>query len=344
MSLTRKVGLMWHGDREARDSTVLDTSRFAPLGEELSKQGLSGEAVIYNDDFLDEVRILLLGLDAVQVWVNPIVDGRNLSKLDALLREVALKGVRIFTHPDTILRMGTKQVLVDTKEMSWGSEISEYMSLADLENRLPARLVQGPRVLKQMRGHSGGGIWKVEQANNGMIKLRHAQRGCVEEIVTLAEVLNRMSPYFEDGAKMIEQAYQPRLTEGITRVYMVGTKVGGFGHQAINALFPAIGHEGSPTPGPRLYYPPNQAEFQSIGKKMETDWVSELVERLGMNQSELPLLWDADFFLGPKDSRGNDTYVLCEINVSCVTPYPEWANPLIAATLKEKLSDNYRGI
>jgi hypothetical protein len=337
MTSNLKIGLMWHGDREARDRVLLATSRFAKLGEELSTVGFSPEAVIYNDDYLEEVREQLLQLSAVQVWVNPVVEGRDRSKLDQLLREVNLAGVKVFTHPDTILRMGTKQVLVDTQDMSWGSDISEYSSLEDLEARLPTRLVDGPKVLKQMRGHSGGGIWRVERTDEGMIRLRHAQREAIEETVPLSQLLTTMEPYFVGNSKMIEQAYQPRLPEGITRVYMVGDRVGGFGHQAINALIPSVDGAEPPVPGPRLYYPPTQQEFQIIGSRMETEWVDELVNCLGMVKSDLPLLWDADFLLGPKDEAGGDTYVLCEINVSCVTPYPEWANPLMAKTLLEKL-------
>jgi hypothetical protein len=45
---------------------------------------------------------------------------------------------------------------------------------------------------------------------------------------------------------------------------------------------------------------------------------------------ELPVLWDADFLLGPKDASGEDSYVLCEINVSSVSPFPDSAAPLLA--------------
>jgi hypothetical protein len=38
--------------------------------------------------------------------------------------------------------------------------------------------------------------------------------------------------------------------------------------------------------------------------------------------------------LGPKSDLGDDTYVLCEINVSSVSPFPDAALPLVAdATL-----------
>ena len=49
------------------------------------------------------------------VWVNPIEQGLDRSKLDPLLREVADAGVWVSAHPDVILRMGTKEVLFDTR-------------------------------------------------------------------------------------------------------------------------------------------------------------------------------------------------------------------------------------
>ena len=49
----------------------------------------------------------------------------------------------------------------------------------------------------------------------------------------------------------------------------------------------------------------------------------------------LPVLWDCDFLLGPKTASGADTYVLCEINASSVSPFPESAIvPMARAALK----------
>ena len=53
--------------------------------------------------------------------------------------------------------------------------------------------------------------------------------------------LERMAPYFEpaSGGHMIDQAWQPGLVDGMVRAYLVEGTVAGFGHQAINALFPS---------------------------------------------------------------------------------------------------------
>ncbi len=101
----------------------------------------------------------------VLVWCNPIEGGRRRDRLDALLRDVAAAGVIVSTHPDAILRLGTKDVLVDTRELPFGSDVCRVDSLARLAADLPARLDHGARVLKQQRGHSGIGIWRVEWAD-----------------------------------------------------------------------------------------------------------------------------------------------------------------------------------
>lgn len=66
---------------------------------------------------------------------------------------------------------------------------------------------------------------------------------------------------------MIDQAYQARLPDGMIRCYLVHDKVAGFGHQAINALYPAppgAPPEAAPDPGPRLYHPFSRLEFQPL--------------------------------------------------------------------------------
>ena len=59
-----------------------------------------------------------------------------------------------------------------------------------------------------------------------------------------------------------------------------------------------------------------------------------MCQTLVIDKIDLPVLWDADFLLGPKDGEGADTYVLCEINVSSVYPFPASAlPPLVQETL-----------
>jgi hypothetical protein len=127
----------------------------------------------------------------------------------------------------------------------------------------------------------------------------------------------------------------------MVRCYLVGDEVAGFGHQEINALFPAppgAAPTAAPPPGPRLYYPPTKPEFQAIKSRMEAEWLPDLCRTLGIETRSLPVLWDADFLYGPKTASGDGTYVLCEINVSAVYPFPEEATEPLVRTTRERLA------
>jgi hypothetical protein len=334
------VALLYPGDRAARDRGDPAESRFAALFEALKAAGVSAEPAVYNDDFADEVAAQLLRMRGVLVWHNPIEGGRRRDRLDAMLRQVAEAGVFVSAHPDTVLKLGTKDVLVDTRDLPFGSDVVRVDSLLQLVEQLPQRLQRGPRVLKQHRGHSGIGVWRIEQIEGAkLLKVRHAQRGSDEEHLDMPALLERMAPYFEPGSggHMIDQAWQPRLSEGMVRAYLVEDRVAGFGHQAINALYPATAGKPAPAPGPRLYHPPELPEFQGLRRLLETRWLAQLCQRVGLARDQLPLLWDCDFMLGEPSAEQAERFVLCEINVSSVSPFPPSAiDPLVHA-VKDRL-------
>jgi hypothetical protein len=69
----------------------------------------------------------------------------------------------------------------------------------------------------------------------------------------------------------------------------------------------------------------------------ETEWTPQMMQLLGIRRETLPIIWDADFLYGPCSVSGEDSYVLCEINVSSVMPIPEQAPAEIARLAKERL-------
>jgi hypothetical protein len=69
---------------------------------------------------------------------------------------------------------------------------------------------------------------------------------------------------------------------------------------------------------------------------MEDDWTPVLRKLLNIETRDLPALWDADFLYGAKTAAGEDSYVLCEINVSCVIPYPVEAADAVAQVARER--------
>lgn len=336
-----QIAILFPADPAHGPATDLMQSRFAGIAKEISGAGLDAVGAPYADAFVDNVRAQLLSVDAVLVWLNPIEGGRSRTALNAMLREVANRGVIVSAHPDVIDSMGTKEVLIRTRSMAWGGDTRSYASANEMGSGLCNTLASGDaRVLKQIRGQSGDGVWKVQLpehapstvTTSSPVVVRHAKRGSVEEQMTVQDFIALCAPYFVSGG-MIDQPYQARLPEGMIRCYVVGDRVAGFGEQLVNALYPApagAAASEAPQPGPRLYYPPTRSDFQALKHRLENEWIDELCRCVGIARSELPVLWDADFLYGPKDASGADSYVLCEINVSSVYPFPESAmTPLV---------------
>lgn len=349
-----RIAIVFPADIGERPPVKLADTRFARVAAAISDLGIEVESAPYTDEAVADVRAQLLRVDGVLVWTNPIEHGRDRSVLNAMLSDIAEAGVFVSAHPEVIRKMGTKEVLVRTREMSWGCDTHRYSTLDELRDRLPACLASGlPRILKQVRGSSGDGVWKVELVTtvgaggsdpskwhpDATVRARHAKGGCVEEEMSLEQFFARCKPYFAAEGGMIDQAYQARITDGMVRCYLVRDRVAGFGEQLVNALYPAPAcrpsHE-APTPGPRLYYPPTRPDFQMLKAKLEQEWIGELCKTLAPERTQLPVIWDADFLYGPKDATGADTYVLCEINVSSVYPFPDDAlAPVAAETLAQ---------
>jgi glutathione synthase/RimK-type ligase-like ATP-grasp enzyme len=337
-----RVAILFRGDRADRDKPLPENSRLWPVFEALEDLGIAAERAVYGDEFAELVREQLLRVDGVLVWADPIRGGEDRKVLDGLLREVSEAGVFVSTHPETILKMGTKEVLFRTREMSWGTDTDLYSSFEDFQARFPARLASGvPRVIKQNRGNGGIGVWKVELAGDGgeparaasvvggstVVRVQHAApRDTTTEDLALESFMARCAPYFEDSGSMIDQPFVERIAEGMIRAYLVGDEVVGFARQ--NAEGAPAGRIAAPPgrvlglPAAKIMFGPSEPEFHSLRTSLESEWVPQLLGLVGLEASALPLLWDADFLYGPRTDHGGETYILCEINVSSVSPFP----------------------
>jgi len=340
------LAVLWRGDREARRAATHQNNRFHRVFEELAALGIHAEPAVYADEIAGEVREQLLKVDGVLVWVDPIDDGRTRTLLDAMLRDVASHGPWVSAHPDVILKMGVKEVLHRTKHLGWGTDTHLYRTALALRDEFPSRLrSNGPRVLKQNRGNGGQGVWKVEAISTTAgaamkVRVLHARRGSVPEELTLGDFMSRCEPYFTPEGCVVDQPFQARLPDGMIRCYMGADKVVGFGHQFIRALIPPPPDgPDSPAaqPGPRIMHPASAEPFKALRRKMEIEWTPQMMEVLGIDDAALPIIWDADFLYGPRTRSGEDTYVLCEINVSSVFPIPEQAPAAIARIAMHRL-------
>jgi hypothetical protein len=334
-----RIAILSRGNEAARRSATPETSRFKAVFAALADVGVDAEPVVYEDDAQDAVRSQLAAVDGVLAFVNPIHEGRNRANLDALLREVARTGFWVSAHPDVILKMDTKEVLHRTRAMSWGCDTAIYRTAEAMRVELPARLAVGPRVIKRNRGNGGQGVWKVETLAGPSKRARvlDATKDASEEL-PLDEFLQRCVDYFDDGC-VIDQPFQMRLSEGVVRCYMAGDRCAGFGHQKVKALVdvPAVRAEA----GPRLYTSNADPRFQRLRRLMVEEWVPQLSSLLNISRHDLPMIWDADFMLGPPAADGTDNYVLGEINVSSVFPMPDEAPAEIARCVANRLRSKF---
>jgi len=320
--------------------------------------GLAAAPVPYAAARADEMRGRLLAADAILAWVDPVSEDGDRSALDGILRDAAAAGAWIGSPPDVIAKMGTKEILYATRALGWGTDTHLYTTLAEFRRQFPARLsADGIRVLKPSRGNGGRGVWKVTLGGgrdgnpvpgpDAIVLAQHAHiRDGTREEVPLGQLMDRCAAAFAahgGTGTLIDQAFARRIGHGIIRAYLVSDQVTGFARQypkglspedraargiSLDAEVPADGIMGLPSS--KTMYPPGEPAFARLRRLLEDEWVPGMQAILGLGAGSLPVLWDADFLFGPHTADGQDSYLLCEINASSVTPFPPEAVPLLA--------------
>jgi hypothetical protein len=342
-----RVALLWRGPPGADPSATRNYERLGPVFAALSAVRVGAEPILYSDAGAGSVREQLLGVDGVLVWVDPIAGGETRETLNNVLRAVASTGVWVSAHPDTIDKIGTKEVLYRTRSLGWGTDTRLYETMDSFRAEFPACLhAAGPRVLKQNRGNGGLGVWKVSlvdadapAASATDVSVQHAApRDDVAEVMTLPDFVDRCSQYFTSGGMLVDQPYVARISDGMIRAYMVRRRVVGYARQS-----PApVGDTAALVlglPSAKTMYPADTPEFATLRSNLEADWIPGLCELVGLHDEALPMLWDADFLFGPRHDSGEETYVLCEINVSSVLPFPDDAPAALAAAVRDRLDN-----
>jgi hypothetical protein len=332
---TFRVCVVWRGDAQARREASAEISRLRVIFAALARRRIAAEPCVWDEDLDADVRAQIAGADGVLVWVDPISaqSGARRAALDALLREAAANGAFVSAHPDIVAKMGVKAVLHRTRALGWGSDTRFYETHLAFAGEFPARLAGGPKVLKQNRGNGGIGVWKVEAVGNGQVRVKEARGGAEPRMLALADFVAERAADFGAPGGLVEQPFQARHLEGMVRCYVAGDRVAGFGCQLVRAL---ADPEHGPAP-PRLYSGPADPRFQKLRVLMERDWIPGLRQGLDIAPDDLPVIWDADFLLGPRTPEGDDSYVLCEINASSVFPIPDEAPDALADVVLDRL-------
>ncbi len=334
------IAILIFGEINSKRNALFE-EKYKGLATAFTEKGFRVDSVIYNDLVAETLAIELLHYDAILVWVNPIEQGNDRKKLDALLLELSDKGCFVSAHPDVILKIGTKDILYKTREMAFGGDTKLYASFDDFRANFPD--VQQPlclRILKQYRGNGGNGVFKVDTSaiEQNKISITHAKGDVGERQLTVDAFFEEMKMYFLNNGMLIDQAWSPHIINGMVRCYLTGTKVNGFGYQEINALFPTT-HSIPKKPSKRFYFTEDCGLFQDLRDIMETNWVPQLQELTTIKTDMMPIIWDADFFINKINTGNvNEKYTLCEINASCVSPFPESAIPFIVAEVNNRIA------
>ena len=324
------IALMIFGETHSTRN-ALEEEKYKNLALAFRENGFDISSVIYNDEKAEQLSSDLLRFDAVLVWVNPVEQGNNRKRLDALLIQLSKGGCFVSAHPDVILKIGTKDVLYKTRETEFGGDVKLYHSFKEFKERFLN--VPATRILKQYRGNGGDGVFKIDATNLGQNKIvvTHAKKGDEEKSLSTNDFFEEFNIYFNDGGILIDQPWNEHIINGMVRCYLTGTKVSGFGYQEVNALYP------NKKPGKRFYFSEDCGLFQDLREIMENKWVPQLQQITGTKNEIMPVIWDADFFINSINTeKTNEKYTLCEINVSCVSPFPESAIPYMLEEVRKK--------
>ena len=115
-----------------------------------------------------------------------------------------------------------------------------------------------------------------------------------------------------DNGMLVDMRFMPRIVEGEIRILLVGPHPVFVVHKK-----PAEGGDAfSATLFSGAKYTYQKPEECPELVKMFAEARPVIAEKLG--DDDIPLIWTADFMLADDDETGEDTYVLGEINCSCV--------------------------
>ena len=317
-----RIAVLWRGNPDAPDTPAPHEARLAPIAAALAAAGFEPHGVVWFDERAGEIEAELARIDGVLVWINPVANGHGRAIVDAALRRVAGQGVWVSTHPDVTALMGTKEVLYTTRELGWGADTDRYETTSAFDTRFWKHLAAGPRVLKPLRGNDGQRVMKVTADGAGLI-VQHASDDRIERMDRHG-LAAHVRDAVQEGA-LIDQPFNANAAAGMVRCYLSQNRVVGFAEQhprredaqafAMNSA--------------KTMHGAGAAAFADLRRAMETDWVPAMQRILDLETNSLPALWDADFLYRATGGKGA-RFVLCEVNVSCVSPFPEGAPAAVA--------------
>lgn len=323
----QKIAIVWRGDWRAPDAATKYEARLKPVRDALRAAHFEVEPFAFSEERADAFRELLLTCGGALVWVNPIADGRDRSMLDAILRDAAEQGAWVSAHPDVIAAMATKEVLYRTRELGWGSDTKIYASVEAFAAGFRDGSGSINRVLKPVRGNDGRGVMRVSGGPE-LFAVQSVSEDS-ETSVSWDGVVERVSAMFQATPMIVDQECQD-TRRGMVRCYMSFDRVIGFAEQSPRSSTHSFAMNSS-----KAMHAPDDTKFADLRECMDKDWVPGMKRKLELETSMLPALWDADFLYRHARDKRRSRYALCEINASCVSPFPSCAPIEIAHGLRK---------
>ncbi len=294
-----------------------------PMIMALRSQGWKAETIFYRESNFDDLLAQIPEqYDTYVSRINPgNIPGGEVRYFE-LLSKLCNAGVIGMPAPEAMVAFGAKDVLVKLRDMEMvPSDTYAYYDIDDFRRSFPSVLSTGIRVLKQNRGSTGSGIWRVELADERLIDTGKAVP--VDALVRCTEALDnhveehQLGEFMElcnqylvgKGGMIVDMPYLPRIVEGEVRILFVGeTPIFVVHKKPADGGFSATLFSGA------QYTYDDPTQWQGLVDMFLRN-LPEIQQRLGGHST--PLIWTGDFMLDTNPD-GSDKYVLGEINCSCV--------------------------
>jgi hypothetical protein len=299
-----------------------------PIVNAIKDAGWHAEVVYYRPEWAETLfEYVSSNFDAYISRVNPgNIPGGEKGYFD-LLTKLSEAGLVGMSTPAEMMAYGAKDALVKLKDTDLvPSDTAAYYDVETFHKTFPTSLSYGERVLKQNRGSTGSGIWRVQLEDKelaasvtpGTALPLDTKLRCTEavdnhtEIRELGEFMDFCDQYIiGDNGMLVDMRFMPRIVEGEIRILLVGPHPVFVVHKK-----PAAGGDNfSATLFSGAKYTYDKPESWQDLVDMFAAARPVIAEKLGGDN--IPLIWTADFMLADAED-GSDTYVLGEINCSCV--------------------------
>lgn len=315
-----------------------------PMVQALQQRGFEAEVVFY--DFERQQEILNDVLENACAYVSRINPGnlKHESAYFSMLRQLCENGIIGMPHPDAMIGYGAKDALVKLTNTSLvPADTYAYYSLQELFEQFPSSLAKGERVLKQNRGSTGEGIWRVSLVDEGEVPHAKSKIKCTEakdnhvKHWELKDFMYFCEQYITgDNGMLVDMPFLPRIKEGEIRLLMLKDRPINVVHkkpQDHEDAFSATLFSGA------AYRYDSPEEWQELVTSFLMQ-LPDVTKQLG--GYDLPLLWTADFILDTNPD-GTDCYVLGEMNCSCVgfTSELELAHDIAEAIIDRVATSTY---